>query len=183
MATELLERLVIDHFDELSIDYRVLANDAVMLALPCKAAAEGSVKVVITDRELKSSEVGAFDVMALIASFPESQRLSALDVCNEASLVSAGKFVLEDDGDVVCHLNWSVTDRAEPEDTRLMLSCFMEVVNKYYPVIRAARWGNAPVEDAAESRQEESAAMSDDELRALLESLGLEDDEDDSQRR
>ena len=181
MATELLERMVIGHFDEFSVDYRVLADHAVKLALPSRTMAGGSMEVLITDEEV--SGAGLFSVMVLIAEFPESQMRRALDISNAVSRISAGKFTVAEDGTVTYCLNWPVADSAEPEDTRLMLSFAAQMVDRHYPAFMAVRWGNATVEEALAGSQDKSpedGGMSDDELRRLLEGLGLEDCEDDS---
>ena len=181
MTTELLERMVIGHFNEFSVDYRGLADDAVKLALPSRTMAGGSMEVLITDEEV--SGAGLFSVMVLIAEFPKDQMRRALDISNAVSRISAGKFTVSEDGTVAYCLDWPLVDRSEPEDTRLMLSFAAQMVDRHYPAFMAVRWGNATVEEALAVSQDKTSAddvMSDDELRRLLEGLGLEDDEDNS---
>lgn len=180
MATELLERMVIRYFDEFSVDYQVLANRAVKLVLPSKAAA-GGMEVVIADQEI--SGAGLFAVMTRITKFTESQAPRALDMCNAVNRGAVGKFTIDEDGEVIYCLNWPVTDSAEPKDVRLMLTFLAHMVDRYYPPFMAIRWGKVTVKDALEEFIQEE--ISDDErhrrlVRRWLEGMGLGDGEEDS---
>ncbi len=162
MATELLERIIIRHFDEQSVTYSTLRHDVVEIRLPPSI---GGYHLQIVDHEF-SEPLIEFGVTYMVR-FPENQVPYALTMCNKINRLAVGKFSVGEDGDVSYSLDWPVSDSAQPDDVRRMLTFVTMIVSKFYPVIMRVRWANATVEQALE-RQDNGGILSDEQIRKWM---------------
>lgn len=137
MATELLEKLVIPHFEEESVDCAVLRDDCVQVAFPSESA--GKIDVLIVDRELKGVDI-LTAIVDIPAQFAADLMMNALTLRNELSSRALGKFLIAEESVRYC-FEWPVTDRSDMEQVRLMLSVAVRNVRIAYPDIMTARWG------------------------------------------
>lgn len=156
MATELIEAVVIPHLEEKGARYKVVSDNAVLVEVAemfkDDANSAGNLTVQIRDQGMARADMLEATVFPL-AEFPEDRAFVALELCNNLSMRSVGKFFVAETGGVGYKLDWHIADRSnlDLDEVGMLLAFARIMIDLFYPAIKSARWGNVSAERALES--------------------------------
>ena len=172
MATELLERTVIQLFEDRSLSFDLRRDDLVRVVMPLDDAL---VTFEILDHENGLLTIRASDFVR----FTKDQEKYALELCNVLNSKAFGKFLMDEYGDMSYNLDFPTTKSSGPEDFEPAFWISVASVDRFYTTIMTVRWANATIEQALErqgSGEPGAPIISDEQIRRLL---GREDAEQD----